>query len=196
MLTVEQEQSLAQEIMDKMYPFCTYVCCAGGAPRDWYDGNTCNDIDIYFSLPKDFSTVGRLITMFDKFLPELNLRGAAITGERMGDNSEMYSTMENLRRILTTEYKGKTIQLIQLEHIWGQDVLQEMDASNCQISWREGRYETTNEFKIGYLTNTLIPIHSDSTSCGHFKKMQERFPDKVVMNKERALKKLLNTLME
>ena len=191
-MNIKQEQEIAKEVMNKLEPFCTFVSCAGGAPRDWFDGNTCNDIDIYFVTP--FTTLNKLKTMFDTFFPEYELKGASISCEGIQEDlKEMYSTMEHLQRVFTNEYKGKTVQLIQLKEKC--DPLFEMDVCNCQIGWRPSGYYTTDDFKLGYLTNTLFPTREGSLSCGHFQKMVERFPDKAVVTRERAQSMLLRELM-
>jgi hypothetical protein len=194
-MNIEQEQAIAKEVMEKIAPFCTCVACAGGAPRDWYDGNTCNDIDIYFVTP--FTTLSKLKTMFDTFFPEYELKGACISGEHISkESSEMYSPMEYLQRIFTNTYKGKKVQLIQMTQRC--DLLSEMDSCNCQIEWTpSGHYYMTDDFRLGYLTNTLFPTKDGSIQLAHFRKMVERFPDKqVVTTKDQALQQLLRNLMK
>jgi hypothetical protein len=55
----------------------------------------------------------------------------------------------------------------------------------------------TDDFRLGYLTNTLFPTKDGSIQLAHFRKMVERFPDKqVVTTKDQALQQLLRNLMK
>jgi hypothetical protein len=54
----------------------------------------------------------------------------------------------------------------------------------------------TDDFRLGYLTNTLFLTKDSSIQSAHFRKMVERFPDKQVVTKDQALQQLLRNFMK
>ena len=47
---IDNEKLLARNVLIKIMGIDPRACIAGGAPRDWQRGNSCNDIDIFFEV--------------------------------------------------------------------------------------------------------------------------------------------------
>jgi len=47
---IDNEKLLARNVLIKVMGLDPNACIAGGAPRDWQRGNSCNDIDIFFEV--------------------------------------------------------------------------------------------------------------------------------------------------
>lgn len=47
-MKIEEQNVVAKKVLEKIKIVDPYVILAGGAPRDWYFGNPCNDLDIYY----------------------------------------------------------------------------------------------------------------------------------------------------
>jgi len=47
---IDNEKLLARNVLIKIMGIDPNACIAGGAPRDWQRGNSCNDIDIFFEV--------------------------------------------------------------------------------------------------------------------------------------------------
>lgn len=183
-----REQTIAKEIVDGILNYCNYVEVAGGAPRDWFMGNTCNDIDIYFTKSKSTMTVSSFVKILESLF---NIK--VDTKHELGKFDEFYGKMTNLLRIYNFVYKGKCIQLIEIHDTLDikysffnkcKSVIFDMDSSISQICWWDGRYTMSTAFLFGQKVRTIYPMTENAESSNHFKKMIERFPDYNHTNKK------------
>lgn len=189
-MDIYTEQNIAQEVIDKLKPFCTGIVCAGGAPRDWYFGNTCNDIDIYFSIPEEYSKRYKTMMLLKLIAPEFVI-DEEISWE--SGRHEQYASMGGMIRVLNMYYKGKKVQLIQMIQGDRESVLDEMDVSICKIAWdKDLGFNLHWDFKLGEITNSIIFTERSVTGTLHYEKMAQRFPDRECMSKEVAVNRVIN----
>jgi len=86
---------------------------AGGAPRDWHHGWGCRDIDIFFSVPKEFKThvTAMLDTECDKVSQDYSQGGYGVNNNPLLHSVHEYNASKLSPRAKSTEYTK--VQLIQ-----------------------------------------------------------------------------------
>jgi hypothetical protein len=181
-MNIEDEKLLAKEVLDCLSIICPHAILAGGAPRDWYMGNGCNDFDFYFNLDPD-STIGSSIKQLERVLPI----GMVKVKEQDVHTSIMYKHMKSLRKIHSYTYKGRDIQLIQLRKL--HDVFKavsNMSCSICMIWWKGNDVVPTVDFMLTYKTKMMYLNKEYSWSDPHPKKMRERFSSYSCGTEEQA----------
>lgn len=178
-MTVEQQKSIAKDIMDGIKIIDPYALLAGGAPRDWYFGNPCNDLDIYYYSNGD--TVNACKGQLEALFPHLIFINRSERFERNSreDQLEVYNSMKFLKRVFETNVSGLKVQFIQLEDNKKQfDVVGAMDVSICQCWYNHYKDQVvlSNNFKMTLATNIMFLPNENSWSDKHPAKMHERFP--------------------
>jgi len=172
-MDIQDEKDLAEEILDAITIICPHTILAGGAPRDWYMGNTCNDFDFYFSLDPD-STMTSNTEQLSRILP----KGMVRVKDLEVRSDIMYKHMKDLRRIHYYTYKGREVQLIQLDRLKSVfNAVDNMSCSICKVWWKGKEVVPTKDFLLSYKTGIMYLNKDYSWSDPHPKKMRERFPD-------------------
>lgn len=179
-MTIGQQKNIAEDIMDNIKIIDPYALLAGGAPRDWYFGNTCNDLDIYYYSNGD--TVGACKGQLESLFPHLTFTNRSERFENkiaQQDHLEIYNSMKFLKRVFETTVGGLTVQFIQLEENKKQfKVVEAMDVSICQCWYNHytGVITLSDNFKMTLATNIMFLPNGNSWSDKHPSKMHDRFP--------------------
>lgn len=170
-MTIEKQKQIA----DKVYEMLTIIdpscVLAGGAPRDWYLGNEANDLDFYFC--STASTVART----EKQLSRVGIQAKASVCPAQ---SELYQSMEGLKRIWNAEVDGMKVQLIEMKdpkHRF--KVVDNMDISICKAWYSQtGDIHLHRDFKLTIASGVMFLKENYRWSDKHGQKMKERFQRK------------------
>jgi len=193
-MTVEQQKNIARDVMDGIKIIDPYALLAGGAPRDWYFGNPCNDLDVYYYSNGDTisASKGQLQSLF----PHVTFtnRSERFENKSVDEHREVYNSMKFLRRVYETQVGGLKVQFIQLEENKRQfDVVSAMDVSICQCWYNHYKDAVvlSDNFKLTLATDIMFLPNGNSWSDKHPLKMRERFERFSCGTKEQAQSKLV-----
>lgn len=183
-MNIEEQKGIADEIYTKLKVIDPYCILAGGAPRDWYFGNTANDLDFYFH--SGGSTITATKSQLGFFFPEVTLLMHNDSSAFKNGQDERYKTMPFLRRIWEMHYKGVKVQLIQLsENLKQFKVVDFMDVSICQCSYLNGQIRMHDNFKKTLVSGIMfLTSEGYNWSDRHGVKMAERFKNKFSLGTE------------
>jgi len=189
MPTIQHQQTIALEILHKLEVVDPYCILAGGAPRDWYLGNPCNDLDFYFV--STASTVNAVKKQLERCFGEVVVKFDFSVSHH---EDPIYKTMPFIRRIIDLDYKGMKVQLIQLNSLGDQfKVVKAMSASICKIAWKGGDYILDRDFKTTIASGIMFLSEGYNWSDPHPAKMKERFKGKFMCGTEKsAFDKIIN----
>lgn len=188
-MTIEKQKQIANKVYDMLTMIDPQCVLAGGAPRDWYFGNTGNDLDFYFC--STGSTVGRV----QKQLNKVGLDAAPTSCPMY---SELYKSMEGLTRIWNCEVDGMKVQLIQMaEPKYRWNVVKNMDVSICKVWYSQvGNIHLDQDFKLTVASKIMFLKEGYSWSDKHGQKMKERFEGKFHCGtRDQAEKSLVNKVL-
>lgn len=178
--TVAYQKGIADVLLYKLEAVDPYCILAGGAPRDWYFGNTANDFDIYFV--SNGATLGAVAKQLDRALESTE---ALPVKARCGHVSEMYKHMDSLKRIWNTEVLGVPVQLIELNETGDQfRIVDKMDCSICKVWYKNHQLKPTKEFLLGEKLKTMVLNDGYTWSDPHPEKMKRRFGDYALVDKK------------
>lgn len=186
---VNEQMTVAREVLDKIRTLDKKALVAGGAPRDWFCGKAAKDIDIFYWLPtyNDHaaslnSNVEQLKALFEGSI-ELKILGIDTIGAKVFHNipaAEVVEDYNNYQRnpdilhVFEFEYKGQTIQLISLA-TRGVNV-EDFAYNICQAWWDGVKIEYTELFKVGMDKKILIETGQlYANSEAYKRKMREKF---------------------
>lgn len=166
---IEQQQSIALEVLHKLEITDPSCILAGGAPREWWFGKKANDLDFYVFWG-DNTTCGQ-----DK----LRLDRLGFKGYKMMDRnplSELYGSIKELRRVWEVDYKGEKIQIMVMSQPTFNCVVNRFGCSVSKIWWK-GKLHPTTEFIVSHHMKVNIIKDDYNAKESYVKKMSERFPD-------------------
>lgn len=170
-MTIEQQKQLADKVYEALTLIDPSCVLAGGAPRDWYLGTEANDLDFYFC--STGSTVGRV-------KKQLSRVGIQAEASICPVQSELYQSMEGLKRIWNTEVDGMKVQLIEMcepKHRF--KVIDNMDVSICKAWYSQvGKIHLHRDFKLTLASGIMFLRENYRWDDKHGQKMKERFEDK------------------
>lgn len=163
---------LAKMVYDKISILDPKCILAGGAPRDWYLGRTPKDLDFYLDLGESFEYYGEVEYSLSQI-------GLEVKKERdMGNKASLYSTMNNLIRVLKVDFQGNKIP-IQLIQIKGRgdypSFTRGFNNSLSQVwyDFRKDTLEYTTNFKTSVDTKTVVCFEGGY----NINKYRKYFPD-------------------
>ena len=188
-MKIEEQKGVADELLDAIEKACPHVILAGGAPRDWYFGNPCNDLDIYYSLDPE-NTMGADTAILKYVLPEGMVLNKSVTPHL----NPLYKKMEALRRISTYTYRGMSVQLIRVHKQSDvYKVVGNMDCSICQVWYKNKKIGLYRNFKTTVASNIMFLNKPYTWQDPHPVKMWERFGKTVQRGtEEQARNSLIN----
>jgi hypothetical protein len=191
-MTIEEQQSIATELINKLRAIDPYVIVAGGAPRDWHFGDEAKDLDLYLHLS------GKTNTFRERQL-KAAIGDVVTKWTKRGDyNDDLYRTMKFLHSIYELEYKGIKVQIMSL--LDEGDTFKVVDAMSCSICkawWTPERgVVREQDFKLTEKTNTIFLSDGYAWQDPHPTKIKERFTGKYrfANSKDQVIKQLLNDL--
>lgn len=175
-MNIEQQKEIAKSVYSKLKIIDPHCLLAGGAPRDWYLGKECNDLDFYYV------STATTVSSCRKQL-ERTFEGAEIKtiSEIHGDGSRemigLYKKMPDLVRVWQMNIEGMNVQLVQLATPGSQfKVVGCMDVSICKI-WADVNLKLypSTEFKKTIASKSMFLSEGYSWSDTHPQKMKQRF---------------------
>ena len=175
-MNIEQQKEIAKSVYSKLKIIDPNCLLAGGAPRDWYFGKECNDLDFYYV------STATTVSSCRKQL-ERTFEGAEIKtlSEIHGDGSRemigLYKKMPDLLRVWQMNIEGMNVQLVQLSAPGSQfKVVGCMDVSICKI-WADVNLKLypSTEFKKTIASKSMFLSEGYSWGDPHPQKMKQRF---------------------
>lgn len=175
---ISQQKGIAVELLNKLKGADPCCILAGGAPRDWYLGEPCNDLDIYIHIPHQPQAWDEL-RWRSLGLPEMR---------RLGENRKdpnKYKSMPNLRKVYEGVYKGMKFQVMTLELPTFEAVIPYF-ATEVSSAWWTGKGDIkhTRGFKESHETEQLIFKKGYKANDPYVQKMIKRFPNYKVKFEE------------
>lgn len=126
-MNLQEEYNVAEEVLSTIKIIDPLAIIAGGAPRDWSAGNTCNDIDVYMcweytlhSLENSLDSLG-----FNGF----NKMGSSLKADQ---NNKGYENVSGMKWVIESSLHGKDVQFIVINTIERFNVLDSFDTSICK----------------------------------------------------------------
>jgi hypothetical protein len=173
-MNIQEQQAIADELLSKLEIIAPHAILAGGAPRDWYMGNTANDLDFYFSGIQGLQMRHTLFQL-DKVLPKDCTRNKdCFVADKTKE--DLYKHLKGLLHIHYYEYKGLPVQFIEMQE--AKDVFKAVDnfsCSICKVWYKAGKIKTTPIFLLT-LRNKNIYLTDGYEWCDmHPNKMLARF---------------------
>ena len=115
-MTIEQQKATARSVYEKLKVIDPYCVLAGGAPRDWYFGNECNDLDFYYV--STARTVSACRNQLQKVFKDVEIKTLSEIHESSSSGaremSNLYQKMPSLIRVWQCKIAGMEVQFIQL----------------------------------------------------------------------------------
>lgn len=189
-MNIEQQKDVALAVYDRLSIIDPECILAGGAPRDWYMGNPCNDLDFYFASPASTATATK--RQLDKLFTDVKQMSKP-------EKSDMYAYMPGLSRIWECKVNGIGVQLIQMNTAKDRWLaVDHMDVSICKI-WmnRNGHIIPHKDFKLTMGSKIMFLREGYRWSNKHGKKMMERFSEEYTCGtREQAVNSIVNKQLE
>lgn len=191
-MNIEQQKQIAKNVYDKLKLADPDCLLAGGAPRDWYFGELCNDLDFYFC--STACTMGST----KRQLKAIGFENVKHIADPY--TSELYKSMEGLLRIWECEYAGMKVQFIQLctpQNRW--KVVDNMDISICKAYCKQNDMSIVlhQDFKLTVASRVMFLKEGYGWEQKHAIKMFERFKGKFAAGtKEQATDRLIRVSLE
>ena len=171
-MSIQEQQAIAMRLYDKLKLIDPNCVLAGGAPRDWYLGAECNDLDFYFC------STGSTLGVVKKQLK--TVLGVEVDPLAKPQQSELYKYMPGLQRIWNAEIEGMDVQLIEMadrQHRY--KVVDNMDVSICKAWYsHSGEIRLHRDFKLTLGSKIMFLRDGYAWSNKHGTKMRERFKGK------------------
>jgi len=185
-MNIENQKQVANKVYDMLTLIDPSCVLAGGAPRDWYLGQECNDLDFYFC------STGSVFNRVEKQLKRVGLDATPV---KCPATNELYARMEGLQRIWNVEVDGMKVQLIQMnepKHRF--KVVDNMDVSICKAWYSQvGEIHLHRDFKLTIASRVMFLKENYRWSDKHGQKMKERFEGRFSCGSmEKARDSLIN----
>lgn len=133
---IDTQMKLAQKILGRLEAVDPHCILAGGAPMDWYLGNTAKDLDIYF-YPGDRGTTSavnrQLLSAFGEQLYNSRIEKHI---DRIHEEDSVYATMHYIKRILDFEIDGVAVQLIEMRKPTFESVIPAFASDAVSCWWK------------------------------------------------------------
>lgn len=180
-MTIEQQKATAQSVYEKLKVIDPYCVLAGGAPRDWYFGNECNDLDFYYV--STATTINACRNQLQGVFKEVEIKTLSEIHEKSSGKrkmSNLYQKMPSLIRVWQCKIAGMEVQFIQLAELGSQfKVIGCMDVSICKI-WADVNMNIrlTEAFKKTLASKSMFLSEGYQWCDPHPQKMKQRFEGK------------------
>lgn len=186
-MNIEEQKNVASSVYSKLRLADPDCLLAGGAPRDWYFNEVCNDLDFYFC--STACTMGSTKKQLES-IGFTNVRHIADPY-----TSELYKSMDGLVRIWECDFEGMRVQFIQLatpQHRW--KVVNNMDISICKAYCPANmEIKLHQDFKLTVASKIMFLKDGYDWDQKHAVKIQERFKNMFyVGTKKQALDYLVH----
>lgn len=165
-MIIYEEKNLASEVLKKFKVIDPAAVIAGGAPRDWYMDNKCNDIDIYLRAPMHKTDYHRKL-IFSQF---------GFDAEAINPKDENYKSINGLQAVYEFEYKGKIFNIMFMSDEIAPPFTQHFSCSICEIAYDGYSYIPSQRFKDSILRGEIVLADGYEGTEKHIQKMMQRFP--------------------
>lgn len=98
----EEEKTLALQLLDKLSVADPHACVAGGALCSWKLGKSCNDLDVWITLPEYMDTRQQSRHLNSLLGTSISRKGSSDPNNEDG----------SIRNVFKTRYEGITVDLI------------------------------------------------------------------------------------
>jgi len=173
-MSIKEQQVLAQELLEKLEIIDPTCILAGGAPRDWYLGKECNDLDFYLHIKHE-----ALHSILHRF-KRLKLEVKCINWNGTGCH---YEVMEHLRHVFEGEYKGQKFNIMIMNTPTFDSVVNHFGTSVCKAWWKgiDHNIQVTLDFLISHYSKVIFKKDDYTAKVLHVDKMT-RYPDYKVID--------------
>ena len=198
MLKIMKEKNIADRVLHQIMIIDPEAIVSGGAPRDWYMGKSCSDIDVYFKSAADDSRLREQIARALDTPIELVIVKGNYYSKRHLDSPygpKRYSGNANIRAVFDILVDDKKVQLIVITNETHSINEQLMGCSLSQIEYTPSLgIMASCPFLISVGTKALI---FDLDICNNdivwMDKIRRKFPDFFETSLEQATKRFVIT---
>lgn len=161
------ERRLGEEVLERIKKIDPNAIIAGGAPRDWWMGNECSDIDIYLKAPELSSDA---------------LRQAAISllgfnrVRSMSAVDEDYEGITDLLAVFEFDYEGKTFNIMFMDEYCSFPYTGHFSCSICEIYYDGSQFHPSPKFMKTLLDKVIILADDVDENTKHIRKIAGKFP--------------------
>ena len=190
-MNIQYQKDVAKEVYQKLQLADPDCLLAGGAARDWYFNQLCNDLDFYFC------STACTMSSTKRQLIAIGFENVKHVSDPF--TSELYKSMNGLVRIWECEYKEMKVQLIQLaspEYRW--KVVDNMDISICKAYCKQSDMSIVlhRDFKLTLASGIMFLKDGYNWSQKHAVKMRERYTCYSAGTRESATEHLVCLSLE
>lgn len=182
---IEQQKSIADEVLKKLTALDPNAILAGGAPRDWAFNKSANDLDIYLYLP--YETIAENLKRFEA----VGLNGFETLYTKIAEGrsepalqSQQYKSMETLQRVYEGFVDNQKVQLMIVNQFVYPRVLRTMSCSICQFYYKDKKIKATKEALLGIWHGFNILGEGYTEDSPHVKKVEEYYPEYDIISNE------------
>lgn len=171
MSKIELQKTIASEVLGIIEWIDPTAIIAGGAPRDWYFGNTATDIDVFFHFRNDLSTI-RIEEILKSF-------GLNVCRTNDGNGlPDIYKKNPMLRCVYDLEYGGEQIQLLLMLEPTFYSVIKHFPLNICKVWYKHNTIETTQDFLRSVKHKAIVKVNSlYANGDKYVQKIKAKFPD-------------------
>lgn len=183
---IKHQQSVADEVLDKVNVLDETVVIAGGAARDWYLGIPATDLDVYIRIKyvpsltvesvinslklqgfEDIQEVGNSrINSFDK-------KNMIVTESK---SPSEYCYDPHILMVLQTAYKGEVVQFI-ISTRGHQDTIKDFYTSLSMVWYKDKTISTTPLFEMSVKNKVIVVTGTQFLGNKYYDKIRSKFSD-------------------
>ena len=174
-LPISVEKSIADEVLSRLEVIDPTCILAGGAPRDWWLGQSCNDLDFYIYHRGSTTNLEHSLKTLDFEVEPMRRKGYNVQARL----DRLYETMTDLRAVYQTKfpYKGKHIQIIVMNTPTFRGVVDKFACSISKVWYKGGLIRPTHEASKAKRCKVIEVAQGYSPNCPYVQKMRDRFPE-------------------
>jgi hypothetical protein len=167
-MIIERQKEIADDLLYRLEQIDPYCILAGGAPRDWYNGNEANDLDFYIY---GYEWPTHLI--LDR-LARVGITGLKSLGGKPSEDN-IYSTMKSLRAVFESTIAGIKVQIMIMNDPTFRSVVNSFGVTISKFWYKAGRISAEPEALMSIKYKVIG--YRDDFSCKetYYNKMKERY---------------------
>lgn len=179
-MTRSEQRDIATKLLNNLFTIDTFAMIAGGAPRDWYLGDTARDLDVYLRMP-NHDTMGKVVDVCTQ-LGMVDVKAM----ERSTKSNECefaYSQLPNLKWVFEGKFAGVPVNIMVMEEGKREEIVKDFDLGICKV-WFDGEKSYyTEEFMMAVQNNICLVHPKYKGTEMHIRKMKSRFPNLIFCKK-------------
>lgn len=170
-MNIKEQQDIAKELLHKFEIIDPACILAGGAPANWYFGETARDLDFYVYTPDN------TMWMRELRIKNLGLDLKKLNADEPFGGGEVYACMEHLSAVYEGEYKSIKVNLMFMTERTFDSVVPKFGTSVCKIWWKGDEVHLTSEFLFSHKFKTIYKKDDYTAKVLHVEKMLSKYPD-------------------